>query len=138
MNVTKEVILDLMPLYQAGEASPATRTLVEEFLRHDPELRAQIGQGLAALPSAPLPPDLELRSLGRTRGLIARQRWLFGMGILFSLLPFASEFRIEDGRLTEARFYGLDHPVLAFLSLVIGIACWVAYHRTRRRLRTAI
>jgi hypothetical protein len=59
-NVTREVILDLLPVYLAGEASPATRTLVEEYLKQDAELaqriRVQWADSFAkAVPSA-LPP----------------------------------------------------------------------------------
>ena len=32
MNIAREVILDLLPAYLSGEASPATRTLVEEHM----------------------------------------------------------------------------------------------------------
>jgi hypothetical protein len=138
MNVTREVILDLMPVYLAGDASPDTRRLVEEYLRQDPELRMQMPESFPDVPPASLPPDLELRALRRTRGLLGRQRWLFGAALLFTLLPFASDFRIENGRLAEARFYGPDHPILAILSLIIGLACWTAYYLIRRRLRTAI
>ena len=42
MNVTKEVIIDLLPVYLAGEASLATRVLVEEFLAQDPELAQEV------------------------------------------------------------------------------------------------
>jgi len=35
MNVTREVILDLLPVYLAGEASPDTRALIEEFVEQD-------------------------------------------------------------------------------------------------------
>ena len=38
MNVTREIVKDLLPLYVSGEASADTRTLVESFLREDPEL----------------------------------------------------------------------------------------------------
>ena len=38
MNVTREIILDLLPVYLSGEASPATRSLVEEYMKRDPEL----------------------------------------------------------------------------------------------------
>ena len=38
MNVTREVIYDLLPAYFAGEASADTRALVEEFFATDPEL----------------------------------------------------------------------------------------------------
>ena len=38
MEVTRDVILDLLPLYQAGEVSDDTRALVEKYLETDPEL----------------------------------------------------------------------------------------------------
>jgi anti-sigma factor RsiW len=37
MNVTREVIYDLLPGYFAGEASADTRALVDEFFATDPE-----------------------------------------------------------------------------------------------------
>lgn len=38
MKVTKEVILDLLPLYVEGEVSEDTKALVREYLKTDPEL----------------------------------------------------------------------------------------------------
>lgn len=38
MEVTRNVILDLMPIYLADEASADTRALVESYLKEDPEL----------------------------------------------------------------------------------------------------
>lgn len=38
MEITRDVIQDLMPLYLAGEASPDSRVLVEAFLRTHPDL----------------------------------------------------------------------------------------------------
>ena len=43
MEITSDVILDLLPLYLAGEASPDTSALVEKYLETDPEL-AQVAQ----------------------------------------------------------------------------------------------
>ena len=40
MEITRDVILDLLPLYQAGEVSGDTRVLVEKYLETDPELAA--------------------------------------------------------------------------------------------------
>ena len=37
MEITRKVILDLMPLYLAGEVSKDTRALIEKFLETDPE-----------------------------------------------------------------------------------------------------
>ena len=38
MEITRNVILDLLPLYVAGEVSADTRALVEAYLANDPEL----------------------------------------------------------------------------------------------------
>jgi hypothetical protein len=38
MEVTRNVVLDLLPLYLADEASEDSRTLVESYLDTDPEL----------------------------------------------------------------------------------------------------
>jgi len=139
MNVTKEVILDLLPLYIAGEASPATRSLVEEYMRQDPELAERIRsqstyQFGKAVPSA-LPPDLELRSVRRTRMLLCWQRWLCGFGIFFLATSLSNESRFEGGRLKEFHFLLRDYPLEFGASLALGVACWIAYFLIRRRLR---
>ncbi|MGA7077420.1 MAG: hypothetical protein WBQ43_12620 [Terriglobales bacterium] len=141
MNVTREVILDLLPVYLAGEASPATRALVEEYLKQDPELaqriRLQWADSLAtAVPSA-LPPDLELRSLRRTRNLLGWQKWLFGLGITFTALSFSSEVSFRDGGgIKEFHFLFRDYPALFGTLAVSAVVCWVGYYIIRRRLRT--
>jgi len=140
MNVTREVILDLLPIYLAGEASPATRALIEEYMKQDPELaeriRLQWADGLAtAVPSA-LPPDLELRSLRRTRSLIGWQKWLFGFAITFTALLFSSEFSFDNGHFKEFHFMIRDFPVLFGTLAALAVVCWIGYYAIRRRLRT--
>ena len=54
MKVTRDVVLDLLPLYLAGEASSDTRALVERYLETDPEL-ANIAQQQA---SAGMPKEI--------------------------------------------------------------------------------
>ena len=48
MEITRNVILDLMPLYVADEVSADTKTLVEEYLEADPEL-AKVAKRLEPL-----------------------------------------------------------------------------------------
>jgi anti-sigma factor RsiW len=43
VEITRNIIEDLLPLYLAGEASPETRALVEEFLARDPSLATAVG-----------------------------------------------------------------------------------------------
>ncbi len=37
MNVTRNVVTDLLPVYFAGEASGDTKVLVEDYFRQDPD-----------------------------------------------------------------------------------------------------
>jgi anti-sigma factor RsiW len=48
MEITRNVILDLLPLYLADEVSEDTRTLVEEYLETDPQLANMAKQSAAA------------------------------------------------------------------------------------------
>ncbi len=140
MNVTREVILDLLPVYLSGEASPATRALVEEFLQQDAELaqriRLQWTENFAKVSPSLLPPDLELRSLSRARKLLTFQRWLFALGITFSVISLSSEFSFAGGHLKEFHFLLHDYPLAFGICLALAVVCWTAYYFIRRRLRT--
>jgi len=140
MNITRDVILDLLPLYLADEASPATRALVEEYVQQDAELarhiRLQRTDNLAGdVPSA-LPPDLELRSFRRTRRLLGVQKWLFGFGIFFVAVSLSNESSFEGAHLKEFHFLLRDYPLEFGICAVLGATCWIAYFSIRRRLRT--
>ena len=71
MSVPKEVVLDLLPMYLAGELTPITRAWVEERLAQDPQLaervRRQAAQKIDA--AAPLP------SICRTPFSICSNSW---------------------------------------------------------------
>ena len=139
MIVTQEVIVDLLPVYLSGEASPATRSLVEEFLKQDAEfaqrVRRQWAESFAKLaPSAP-PPDLELRSLRRTHHLLALQKWLFAIGIGFFATSFSCRFSSVGGHIQGPHFLLLDDPLAYGSCLAPALACWIAYFIIRRRLR---
>lgn len=140
MKVTREVITDLLPVYLAGEASPATRALIEEYLVQDPELaesvRSQQTDNSLRMVLPELPPELELKSLRRTRNLLGWQRWLFGLGIGFSAVALTSEFSFKEGRLREFHFLIRDYPDVFGTCVVIGLVCWIAYFCIRHRLRT--
>ena len=56
MEITRNVILDLLPLYLADEVSADTRALVEKYLETDPEL-ANVAKESAAME---LPEDIPI------------------------------------------------------------------------------
>ncbi|HEV7501311.1 MAG TPA: hypothetical protein VGQ33_14960 [Vicinamibacteria bacterium] len=137
MTVTRDVVLDLLPLYAAGEASADTRALVEDFLRQDPELARlarEASQDLLAAPRAPLPPDVELRSLRRTHGVLRWQRITYGWALTLSLLCLSTAFSIEGGHL-HVRMLILEDPRLVLPGVVLALTCWVNYALLRRRVR---
>ncbi len=141
MNVTREVILDLFPVYLSGEASPATRALVEDYLKQDTELALRLrlqwaGNFASAVPSA-IPPELELRSLRRARKLLRLQSWLLGFGIGLTLTALSTTFSFQGRRLKDIRLLLLDYPAQLGIFLLLGIFCLAGYFLIRRRLRTA-
>ena len=139
MSVTREVILDLLPLHLAGEASPASSALVEDYLRTDPELAARArAQRAESFASAPAPaPERELETLRRTRRLLTALRWLLAWGLALTLLPLGVQFRIVGGRIVDLHFLLRDLPVLG-LPLLTGLGCLTAYFVLRGRLRYSI
>ena len=78
MNVTRNVILDLVPVYLAGEASADTRQLMDEYMKQDAELarevREKVMSNLASVAPPMLPPELELKALARTRRVLSQVR----------------------------------------------------------------
>jgi hypothetical protein len=114
LNVTREVILDLPPVYLSGEASSDTWSLVEEYMKKDPELaqriRLQWSDNLAKTAPSALPPDLELQSFRRTRRLLGWQKWLFGFAIFFTAMSFSGEFSFAGGHFKEFHFLLRDYP----------------------------
>jgi hypothetical protein len=140
IDVEREVILDLLPVYISGEASPATCTLVEEYARQDTEVAHRIqalrADSLVGAPLPELPPELELRTLYRTRRLLVLQRWLFGFAICFTAISLSSRLSFREGRLREFHFLIQDYPVQFGIFVGLALICWIAYFLIRRRLRT--
>jgi hypothetical protein len=69
-EVTRDVINDLWPLYQSGEASPDTRALVEAFLSENGTFASTIKESAGlhrAMPPVQLSPDAERRLLDDAR-----------------------------------------------------------------------
>lgn len=76
-SLSRNVIIDLLPAYIAGEASEETRRLVEEFAARDPRiaelLRSDALHGTPIPSRITAPADLEMKTIQRVRGSIRRQ-----------------------------------------------------------------
>lgn len=89
IEVTRNVILDLLPLYLAGETSVDTAALVEDFLKTDPEL-ARLAQhptmtGLAEIP-VPLSKEAAMEAfIKATKQMIYRTLALSALAVVVIL-----------------------------------------------------
>jgi anti-sigma factor RsiW len=92
MNISPDVIIDLWPLYVAGEASAATRALVDEFLAQNPEFASRLRDDDASKLLTPAPlslePDHELKTFVQTRQALYKRQWPLFFAILFSCSAF--------------------------------------------------
>jgi len=134
MNVTKEIINDLIPLYAANECSADTRALVEEYLQRNPRQAEELRRVMeTSVPEAvPSAKSLdEVRSFREARRRLRRRSWLMAFAIFFSLAPFSFVW-------TSGRVWWLlrDAPASAAVYCALGVVFWVIYAVERRRSRS--
>ncbi len=131
MNVTKDVIKDLLPLYQAGEVSQDTRKLVDDYLGNDPELR-QLVAAASSLRGDKINVrreiDEALATLKMTKRAMSRQKWTQFYAILFTLLPFS--FMWKDGQLKY--LVARDAPWSLIPLWGAATLLWYFYAKARR------
>ena len=139
MEVTRNIIEDLLPLYLAGEVSPETRAAVEEFLARDPALAAEAASQQSSTiniftggEEMPLPKDHEAATLTRTRAQLQKTTWIFAVALAFTLVPLSFEF--DNGHF--AWIMVRDVPRMASAYWVVAAGFWIGYILTRRRLRS--
>ena len=123
MTVHENVILDLLPTVRSGHASAESRTLVEEYLKANPQLATY-----AALMPSP-DPQLELRALQRTKQEVGRHGWNRGLATFFTLLPFSFVVDEEHG----FRFLFAQYPGLIVGMAVCAAAFWMRDFLYNRR-----
>jgi hypothetical protein len=92
MNITREVIADLWPLYASGDLSADSRALVDEFLQQNPDyerlLREQSDESWLKPEKPMVAPDREVQSLNQTKRILQSQNWLLFFAILWSSFAF--------------------------------------------------
>ena len=132
MNLAKETWDDLLALYLAGEASPATRQLVDEHAKQDPAFaRALNAPSMARSPAPPRAADLAV--LHKTQSLLRWKSWILGIAIFLSLTPFSIVHL--DGKLVF--FLIRDAPRQGIAMWIAAIAAWIGYFVLRNRTRVS-
>lgn len=123
MKVTRDVIIDLWPVYESGEASADTRAMVEEFLKDDPEfarlIREERTQTMLNPVAVALPPDHEKTTLAKTKMLLSYRNYCLVLSLVFT---FAASF---------LRLY----RAVALTAAVLALLGWLGLWINERRLR---
>ena len=138
MNVTREVVTDLLPVYFSGEASSDTKALVEDYFRENPDFESiarSAGTPLETLRAAPpiaAGPEREKRDLESVLWGLRRRTWLFGLSLFLTLSPLWFYFTHGD----LASLMGRDALWEAAFNWSMAALFWFLYF-TRLRRRTA-
>lgn len=87
-DITKNIILDLLPLYLAGEVSEDTAMLVKQYIESDPELAENAKQmakvdSLAKIP-IPFKKEAALETYGQAKKWMAIR--ILGLAVVVGLV----------------------------------------------------
>jgi len=129
MNVTKDVIDDLWPLYTDGTASADSRKLVEEYLRDHPEWAKKLREGTTgfAWPSTPpIPPDEDTRMLNRIKKRMRNLRILLIVSISLTAQAF--------GRIVADTSWDVS-PLAFIVTSACAAVCWIWWGVLNWRVR---
>ena len=135
MNVTREVMTDLLPVYFSGEASQDTKQLMEEYFRQDPDFERIARSAATPLEtlraSTPVAPEAERekRDLQWVRDELFQRRLMFGAALLFTCVPFAAVFSHGGLDWTPIR----ANPWVAVTNWSFAAWAWFLYFVCRRR-----
>lgn len=135
MNVTRDVMNDLLPVYFSGEASEDTRALVEEYFRENPEFErmargaAKPLDALRAMTAVAPEAEREKRDLECVHRELRRNKLFFGMALFLTLVPLA--FFYSNGHFL---WLVRDDPGEAVVCWSIATVLWLGYYgRLARR-----
>ena len=140
MKIEREIIVDLLPAYFSGEASAATRALVEDFFRENPDFeksaRSAAGplESLKAAPSrlgAGLDPEKEKLALERARLVTETRTSFFWLAVISTLMLFL--FRIQNGKLIWIVWGGSGFGGRGALFIAMAVFFWLFYFYVRSR-----
>ena len=131
MSISRNIILDLLPAYIAGEASAETRALIDEYAAGDAQIARLIRSGgteaLPAVQKSALPDSVEMRAMKKMRRRIRRQGWYLGFAIFCTVTMIT--YSVDDT--TGIHWTILEHPPLAILLGIAAIALWAGYFQSK-------
>jgi ferric-dicitrate binding protein FerR (iron transport regulator) len=133
MNITRDVIIDLYPLYAEQECSADTKALVEDYLQKNPQHADELRRLMRApLPKfAPAPNLEEIRALREARRRVRWRATVMGLAIFFSLAPFSFTANAEG-----SHWLFMQSPGAACAYGSVGVVLWISYAILRIRSKS--
>lgn len=134
MKVEREVIIDLLPAYFSGEASAATRALVEDYFRQYPEFEKTARAASHPLESLRVPfasvdDAREKLALERARQVTETRSSFLWLAVCFSLLLLL--FRIQNHKFVWIMWD--KSPLVGMIFAAMAVFYWLLYWYMRRR-----
>lgn len=134
-NPHEDIILDLLPLYFAGEASAASADVVEAYFAAHPQFAKAIRA--AQLTSAAVPGNASANgapvAIKRIRSQLRWRATLIAIAIFCSISPFTFIFENDHVRY----FMWRDSPAIALLYSGVAAIAWIALVVLTRRTDAA-
>jgi len=133
MKLEKDVVVDLLPAYFSGEASAATRALVEGYFRENPDFEkfARTAAGpleTLRVPTSELDSAKEKLAFERARTLTEARSSFLGLAIITTLMMFL--FRVENGKFI---WIFLSETTRGLVFLAMTVFFWAVYFYARAR-----
>ncbi len=120
-SVPRNVILDLLPAYIAGEASRESRAIIEEFAENDTQIAEIIRTGkLDPVPISrkiSVPDDLEMKTIKLVRKSIRRRMWYVALATAAVLMAPLMAMQFTD----EVNWGIFDFVVMGILLFSTGL-----------------
>jgi hypothetical protein len=135
VNISRDVVKDLIPVCLAGDASADTQALVESYLKTDPELARDVkaARGTSLGLPATRTPTAEKQALEATRQQLKNRTSTLVVAMIFTVLPLTFAFHGT----TITFFLIRDAPIIGITWWVTAAIMWIWHVRIRRRLRVS-
>lgn len=142
MQMNRSIIIDLLPAYFSGEASPETCSLVEEYFRQDPDFERIARRASRSLnnqkKAAAALQELSTRGESQEEkelkhaGTMKRSRnIMLGFSMFYSLVPLI--FTVRQGHLAWVMIR--DNPQMGIMFWVYALLCWIGFFVIHNKLK---
>jgi len=126
-KIPQHVIIDLLPLYLAEEVSEETRSLIEEYLKTDPQLatlanQAKNAASLQEIP-APINKETEMEAFKKVRKLMVQHNVFLALAVLTTFLTGMAFISLRD-----------EDPFAPFIMMGMAGIFWFAFFMVNRKI----